>query len=255
MRKRGFTLVELLVVIAIIAILAAILYPAFARARQAARMSACLSNLKQIGTAIMLYQEDWDGWRMDNHYVCNPNGCGPIYYYPNGQFTGTGTPWRPLLRLEGGNQWEYRNGLYPSYIAQYKIFYCPADVTAAHGYDGCNREGPTSFGSDLEAFRWAVLGYWYCAQGKENQETKLEQSVCNNGVNSCYANTGGGFVSGGGTGSPNLWINWDRYMNIGSLFASTHGNSVFNVLHNDGHVRKWFYTTRIWQRISQEEMP
>ena len=51
-RARGFTLIELLVVIAIIAILAAILFPVFAQAREAARKSACLSNLKQIGTAM-----------------------------------------------------------------------------------------------------------------------------------------------------------------------------------------------------------
>ncbi len=60
MKKRGFTLIELLVVIAIIAILAAILFPVFARAREAARQSACLNNTKQIGTAIMMYVQDYD---------------------------------------------------------------------------------------------------------------------------------------------------------------------------------------------------
>lgn len=60
MRKTGFTLIELLVVIAIIAILAAILFPVFARAREKARQSSCLSNLKQIGTAEMMYIQDYD---------------------------------------------------------------------------------------------------------------------------------------------------------------------------------------------------
>lgn len=58
--KRAFTLIELLVVIAIIAILAAILFPVFARAREAARKTACLSNTKQIGTALMMYSQDYE---------------------------------------------------------------------------------------------------------------------------------------------------------------------------------------------------
>jgi prepilin-type N-terminal cleavage/methylation domain-containing protein len=61
MRKnRGFTLIELLVVIAIIAILAAILFPVFARAREAARKATCLSNLKQISLAAIMYAQDYD---------------------------------------------------------------------------------------------------------------------------------------------------------------------------------------------------
>lgn len=61
-KSRGFTLVELLVVIAIIAILAAILFPVFAQARAAAQKSACVSNLKQIGAAAVMYASDYDGF-------------------------------------------------------------------------------------------------------------------------------------------------------------------------------------------------
>ena len=60
MKRRGFTLIELLVVIAIIAILAAILFPVFARARDAARKTTCISNLKQLGTGILMYAQDYD---------------------------------------------------------------------------------------------------------------------------------------------------------------------------------------------------
>jgi len=73
MKQKAFTLIELLVVIAIIAILAAILFPVFAHAREKARATACLSNLKQIGGALHLYTDEWDEtypmgriWTTDN---------------------------------------------------------------------------------------------------------------------------------------------------------------------------------------------
>ncbi len=59
-RAKGFTLIELLVVIAIIAVLAAILFPVFAQAREAARKTQCASNLKQLGAAVMQYSQDYD---------------------------------------------------------------------------------------------------------------------------------------------------------------------------------------------------
>jgi prepilin-type N-terminal cleavage/methylation domain-containing protein/prepilin-type processing-associated H-X9-DG protein len=59
--REGFTLIELLVVIAIIAILAAILFPVFAKAREKAKQSTCTSNLKQVGMAFNMYAQDWDG--------------------------------------------------------------------------------------------------------------------------------------------------------------------------------------------------
>ena len=59
--RKGFTLIELLVVIAIIAILAAILFPVFARAREKARQSSCLSNVKQVTLGHMMYAQDYDG--------------------------------------------------------------------------------------------------------------------------------------------------------------------------------------------------
>src|SRR5687768_9352001 len=75
-KSRGFTLIELLVVIAIIAILAAILFPVFAQAREKARMTSCLSNMKQLGTGLMMYVQDYD------------------QTYPRIRFRGTDYVWR-----------------------------------------------------------------------------------------------------------------------------------------------------------------
>ena len=70
----GFTLIELLVVIAIIAILAAILFPVFAQAREAARKTTCLSNMKQIGPAMMMYIQDYDETYPQSEYGGGAHG-------------------------------------------------------------------------------------------------------------------------------------------------------------------------------------
>lgn len=73
-RNRGFTLIELLVVIAIIAILAAILFPVFARARENARRASCMSNMKQLGLSFMQYTQDYDEQLPINSYPQGANG-------------------------------------------------------------------------------------------------------------------------------------------------------------------------------------
>jgi len=77
--RRGFTLIELLVVIAIIAILAAILFPVFAKAREKARQSSCLSNLKQLGLGVLSYAQDYDE-RLPMAVAGGPTP--PIYLFP-----------------------------------------------------------------------------------------------------------------------------------------------------------------------------
>ena len=72
MTRRAFTLIELLVVIAIIAILAAILFPVFAQAREKARTASCLSNTKQIATAVYMYVQDYDETYSPNLYFSPP---------------------------------------------------------------------------------------------------------------------------------------------------------------------------------------
>jgi len=69
--RRAFTLIELLVVIAILAILAAILFPVLARAREQGRRASCASNLRQLGLAAKMYSQDHDEWLPCDYYACN----------------------------------------------------------------------------------------------------------------------------------------------------------------------------------------
>src|SRR5947209_8324637 len=107
-RTHGFTLIELLVVIAIIAILAAILFPVFARARSKARQAVCLSNMKQLGTGLMIYAQDWDETLPINDYI--GNGLAPLI------------GWRDP---RAGDSW--CSGIYP-YVKNNQIYVCPEAV-------------------------------------------------------------------------------------------------------------------------------
>jgi prepilin-type N-terminal cleavage/methylation domain-containing protein/prepilin-type processing-associated H-X9-DG protein len=79
--RKGFTLIELLVVIAIIAILAAILFPVFAKAREKARQSSCLSNMKQLGLAMMQYAQDFDETLPAVYRYMPPSGTTNLYWW------------------------------------------------------------------------------------------------------------------------------------------------------------------------------
>jgi prepilin-type N-terminal cleavage/methylation domain-containing protein/prepilin-type processing-associated H-X9-DG protein len=101
-KARAFTLIELLVVIAIIAILAAILFPVFARARESARKTSCLSNVKQIGLGFMMYSQDYDETLLSCDFGAAQNTMRPWIEWPNtpgnGWMAGFYTPLQPYIK-------------------------------------------------------------------------------------------------------------------------------------------------------------
>ncbi len=107
-RKSAFTLIELLVVIAIIAILAAILFPVFARARENARRSSCQSNLKQIGLGLLQYTQDYD------------EKLAKAYYSAS------------VTQSNTTNQYKWMDVIQP-YIKSSQLFTCPSDTEETVG--------------------------------------------------------------------------------------------------------------------------
>ncbi|MFP3903009.1 MAG: DUF1559 domain-containing protein [Armatimonadota bacterium] len=97
--RKGFTLIELLVVIAIIAILAAILFPVFARAREKARQSSCLSNCKQLGLAAMMYGQDYDESVMPTRTGKNEAGSPMTYWCPRANSEGLLAPYTKNIQI------------------------------------------------------------------------------------------------------------------------------------------------------------
>jgi prepilin-type N-terminal cleavage/methylation domain-containing protein/prepilin-type processing-associated H-X9-DG protein len=121
-QRAAFTLIELLVVIAIIAILAAILFPVFARARDNARRSSCMSNLKQIGLGIMMYVQDYD-----EKYP--PRGTLSYDTPPDGLWYQNSTISPPNI------SWFWQQLIYP-YTKSDQVYVCPSAPATSHPYSG-----------------------------------------------------------------------------------------------------------------------
>ncbi len=139
MTRRGFTLIELLVVIAIIAILAAILFPVFAQAREKARQTSCLSNMKQIGTASLMYAQDYDERVSRN-------------WYGEMGFEATTAPGDTPAR------YKWMDALQP-YVKNTPVFTCPSASTLVYVARTALKSGETTRKYGSYAYNRAYGGF------------------------------------------------------------------------------------------------
>jgi len=218
MLKRAFTLIELLVVIAIIAILAAILFPVFAKAREAARATSCKSNLKQIGTAFIMYAQDADE-------------MGTI-----GQTSNLNT----LTCADGAicEGWEPR--LQP-YIKNWAVFHCPSrsDSTSY----GNNASGNNPAGRCRSSYGF-LLNYWNGSRSQSWSAAINEAAWASPASTVQAAEIVAGaddYVGVWDTNAATVTANWDAPITTigtmpGSRVNELH-SEMANILFKDGHVK------------------
>jgi len=218
LKRNAFTLIELLVVIAIIAILAAILFPVFAQAREAARKASCQSNLKQMGNAWIMYTQDYDETANANTW----NGGG---FWENEIFT---------QRLQ-------------PYTKNYKVFQCPSDAFTI----GCCPAGVPENGLAITP---SPVGVYDMQDGYPNGQA-AGRAI---NLTMSYASTSWGAWNLAAIAAPaDFFLIWDASRNGGQgqnawigaetvtgamqwgkqyLFSARHQNQI-NMLYADGHVK------------------
>ena len=207
---KGFTLIELLVVIAIIAILAAILFPVFAQAREKARATACMSNLKQMGVALQMYLQDYDGHFHDANNP-KPTRAEPAAY-------GFG----PQKALSPWGNWPW---FYGPYVKNVGIFDCPSSPDGTENLTGDN------WGND------GNYGYNYDGLSRDvNNPSRIEAELDRPAETFVFFDSGDRAVCAGAN-------NWATFIGVLDLDwnskkeAAIRHQGCTNMLFADGHVK------------------
>ncbi len=209
-RISGFTLIELLVVIAIIAILAAILFPVFARARENARRSSCQSNLKQVGLGLIQYVQDYD-----EKY--------------------------PVLR--GGNSGNNNDGVFSlmqPYVKSTQILQCPSETNGPNSTGPGGTLNPNDNGYSDYAYNLS-LGYGQTAPNGGIRGLALATltqpvlTVLAADYGFSGSNSGSYSVGTGGVGS----VNGNAGLELTTEGAAQRHLETQNILFTDGHVKSY----------------
>ncbi len=223
----GFTLIELLVVIAMIAILAAILFPVFARARENARKSACISNMKQLGQACRMYATDYDG-RYPAGGAVPATGC----VGGGGKTCGF-----PATHHQSGAMFK----LMP-YVKNAGVFYCPSVSvdTSTEAARAVPENQAVWIGPGMVG--WAGYTFLFSRSGDRNYWMDPDSYNANEPlILDCFtsAHLGGMYVNCG-TITPNAT----------ATPAFPH-NDVIVMAHNDGHVKAQPWRQALWMNNVQ----
>ncbi len=218
-KSGGFTLIELLVVIAIIALLAAILFPVFSRARENARRSSCQSNLKQIGIGVMQYVQDYDDYFPTLH---NDTGAGS--FAGNGNLDTGEEAWATLIQ---------------PYIKNTSVYQCPSEKT-----DGSSTPTSTSY-TDL-----SYNSFFAITNGAIDVKHMAEMTAPTQTVMIFESPTGNARANGNGKGS-NTTCKLAILPGTATTGAAQRHLQGSNYIFADGHV-KWYIgstpteSPRVW---------